>query len=492
MSIPTEQTEKSTHTQQANVASFRHVLKNRNFLLLWLAQLISLTILNAANFGLIVLVNKPPNGAFMAGLAIIAFTLPAIPFGAIAGAIVDRLNKRLVLWVSNLLRMVTMLLMFVSVLIDRTNVWPLFGLMFLTSLIGQFFIPAEGASIPLLVGERELMPALSLFNISMTLSQAIGFLVLGSVVAKLFPPFSFLLGKQVFHVESTDMLFVIVAVLYIVCIGLILAIPKAAFQEKHVQQYRHEKDGAYLASSQALRTLWKDIVGGWEIVRADRVLFFAVVQLSLVGVLMQLIGELAGTFVQQILNRPAEDMSLVLVPAAVGLVGASVLMTQIVEKVGRIRLTVIGFISLAVGFVLLPGFKLLGNMLDPKHGLESPLILFCVILILFILGVAMACVNIPTQTLMQEHAPESGRARVFSLQSMIYSAGTIPVLLFAGAFTTWIGFPQLIILISVSLLGFCWWGIHYIKGLDTSGPRKREAEEQPAYAIVPAQREDVG
>src|ERR1700730_14503980 len=71
------------------------------------------------------------------------------------------LDKRLVLWVSNLLRMVTMSLMFVSLLLDRTNVWSLFGLMFLTSLIGQFFIPAEGSSIPLLVGERDLMPALS-------------------------------------------------------------------------------------------------------------------------------------------------------------------------------------------------------------------------------------------------------------------------------------------------------------------------------------------
>ena len=481
MSIPTEQTEKpASSEQQANMASFRHVLKNRNFLLLWMAQLISLTILNAANFGLIVLVNKPPNGAFMAGLAIIAFTLPAIPFSAIAGAIVDRIDKRLVLWVSNLLRMVTMLLMFVSVLIDRTNVWPLFGLMFLTSLIGQFFIPAEGSSIPLLVGERELMPALSLFNISMTLSQAIGFLVLGSLVTKLFPSFSLALGGHTFHVESTDMLFVIVAVMYIVCVGLILAIPKQAFQGEHVHKHKHkhQQDDAYSAASQALHTLWKDMVTGWRIVRADRLLFFSVIQLSLVGVLMQLIGELAGTFVQQVLNRPPEDMSIILTPAAVGLVGASILMTRFVEKVGRIRLTVIGFIALAAGFILLPGLQWLGHFIDPKHGTESLGILLGVILVLIILGVAMACVNIPTQTLMQERAPESGRARVLSLQFMIYSAGTIPVLLFAGAFTTLIGFTPLIFLVAASLLGFCWWGVHYIQGVNENKANAVAEQEQ--------------
>src|SRR5436305_5011508 len=140
-------------TSQA--ASFRRVLKNRNFVFLWLAQLISLTILNAANFGIIAVVNDTTHSVIMAGLAIIAFTLPALPFSAIAGVLVDRLHKRVVLWVSNMLRMLMMLLIVVSLLFDRTNSWPLYVLTFMTSLIGQFFIPAEGASIPLIVGERE-------------------------------------------------------------------------------------------------------------------------------------------------------------------------------------------------------------------------------------------------------------------------------------------------------------------------------------------------
>src|SRR5213082_317348 len=170
--------------------SFRGVLKNRNFVLLWLAQLISLTILNAANFGVIVVVNDTTHSVVMVGLAIIAFTLPALPFSAIAGVLVDRLDKRTVLWVSNVLRMLMMLLIVVSLLYDRTNLWPLYVLTFMTSLIGQFFIPAEGASIPLIVGEQELVPALSLFNITITLSMAIGFLLLGSVVSRIFPPFT--------------------------------------------------------------------------------------------------------------------------------------------------------------------------------------------------------------------------------------------------------------------------------------------------------------
>src|SRR5712691_6068989 len=289
MPITAEQAAASAQAKP-EVASFRHVLKNRNFVLLWLAQLISLTILNAANFGIIVLVNDTTHSVVMAGLAIIAFTLPALPFSAIAGVVVDRLHKRLVLWVSNVLRAVTMLLIVVSLLSNRADLWPLFLLTFMASLIGQFFIPAEGASIPLLVVTRELVPALSLFNITLTLSQAIGFLLLGGIIAHVFPPFTLQLATVTLHVQSIDMLFILVALLYLVCAVLILCIPARAFEEEHLNK-RSRNTGA--EAEKVLVNLWREIVEGWRFVRNDRLLFFSVVQLSVVGNIMLLIGELA-------------------------------------------------------------------------------------------------------------------------------------------------------------------------------------------------------
>lgn len=441
-------------------ASFRRVLKNRNFVLLWLAQLISLTILNAANFGIIVLVNDTTHSVVMAGLAIIAFTLPALPFSAIAGVVVDRLSKRKVLWISNILRAFTMLLIVVSLEVDRTTLWPLFVLTFMTSLIGQFFTPAEGAAIPLLVGERELMPALSLFNITMTLSQAIGFLILGSIVSRIFPPFTLHLFSLTLNVHSIDMLFVLVAILYVVCAALIFLIPTRAFHEQYIGK-RVKNAGE--EATRAMEALWRDIAEGWRFVRSDRLLFFSVIQLSVVGNIMLLIGELAGPFVQQVLRRPAADMSIILAPAAIGLVGASILMPRITGRVGKVRLTTIGFIALAIGFLLLPGSQGLAWYFYHAQGASSPMLLLTTITLVFLLGIAMACVNIPTQTMMQEHTPEAVRGRVFSLQIMIYNAGSIPVLLFAGIFAQYIGFNWLICLIAFSMLLFCYWGIRYIK-----------------------------
>ena len=448
--------------READVASFRRVLKNRNFLLLWLAQLISLTVLNAVNFGVVLLVTEETHSIFMVGLAIISFTLPAIPFGAVAGSIVDHLDKRQVLWVTNLLRMGTMVLIVVSLLINRSSLWPLYMLSYLTSLIGQFFIPAEGSSIPLLVGEEDLLPALSLFNISITVSQALGFLLLGRVIATIFPPFS-VFGV---HFESIDMLFVVSAVLYIVCAILILMIPKSAYHAQHADI--HLGKGTRIDLGKTFQTLWRDTVAGWHTIRVDPLLFFSVVQLSVVGIIMLLIGELAGTFVQQVLHRPAADMSLVLAPAAVGLIGASVLLPRITKHVSTWRLTSIGFIALAIGFVALPASEWIATLIDPKQGASSPLLVVTIIGVVLALGAALAIVNIPTQTMMQERAPEESRARVLAFQYMLYSVGSIPVLLFAGAFAQLLGFDQLIGVISASLLAFCGWGVWYVRRHEAS------------------------
>ena len=98
-----------------------------------------------------------------------------------------------------------------------------------------------------------------------------------------------------------------------------------------------------------------------------------------------------------------------------------------------------------MGFLLLPGSQGLAWFLYHAQGASSPLLLVTTIVLVFVLGIAMACVNIPTQTMMQEHSPEAVRGRVFSLQIMIYNSGSIPILLFAGIFAQFIGFNWLIL-----------------------------------------------
>ncbi|MBF6592218.1 MAG: MFS transporter, partial [Ktedonobacterales bacterium] len=130
---------------------FTSVLHNRYFLRLWMAQLISQTALNAANFGLIILIQTQVKSFTATSGAIVMFSLPALIFGAPAGVLVDRLDRRTVLWVSNLLRAIVSGLFVLSLLADQSALIQAYALAFLLATISQFFAPAEGASIPLLV-----------------------------------------------------------------------------------------------------------------------------------------------------------------------------------------------------------------------------------------------------------------------------------------------------------------------------------------------------
>src|SRR6266487_6846660 len=204
------------------------LLRKRSFLYLWLAQLISMTCFNASNYALLVLIVEVTGSTTLVGLAIICFSLPALLLGAPAGVYVDRMNKRRVLWGSNCLRAIATFAFVISLLTTRHQLIPIYLLTFLISCIGQFFTPAEGSSIPLLVDEDELVPALSLFNITLMLAQALGFLLFAPLILSLLPTF------KIFSlvIDPVESLYTSVAVLYGVCAILIAMIPPESFSQR--------------------------------------------------------------------------------------------------------------------------------------------------------------------------------------------------------------------------------------------------------------------
>ena len=427
------------------------MLKNRSFLLLWLAQLLSQIVFNAANYGVIALVTAITHSTVMVGLAIVSFTLPAVPFSLLAGVYVDHLDKRLVLWVSNALRAVTTGLIVFALLWNPHALVPLFLLTFVISLVTQFFIPAEASAIPLLVSKSDLAPALSLFNITLTIAQALGFLLLGGLVTALFPSFRLSLGFIHVQVISFDMLFVLVGVVYVICTLLILAIPKHALQQKQ------HTEPALLRSlgKQSWQMIRHDVREAWDYVRADHTLLLALLRVSFVSVLLLVIGELAGPFVVNALHLPVGAMPIILAPAGLGLVLGGLLMPTLTRRLGQNRIIALGSLCTAGGLILIP----FGHFLWSR--LALPGILVYVGTITFILGVALELVNIPAQTMMQEQAPEEERGRVFSFQSMFYNAGSIPVLLFAGVIADILGVEIVMYVLAAAILAFSWWAAIY-------------------------------
>lgn len=434
--------------------SFHAVLLNFSFVLIWLAQLVSQIAFNAGNYGLITIVTEVTRSAIMVGIAMICFTLPAIPFSLLAGVYVDHLNKRMVLWVTNILRAGISFLTVVALIFYPTQVIFLFILTFLNSIVTQFFMPAEAASIPMLVGKKNLVQALSLFNITLNIAQAIGFLVLGRVIESFFKTFALNLGLVTVAVRPHDMLFFVITIGYLLCTLLILGIPRRKLRAVEYTRKLPKSPG---------KEMWaiveRDIKGAWQFVRQDRHLLIAILQVTFVSILLLTIGELAGPFVQQILHLPVDNITMLFAPAGIGLVLGGILMPQLTRFMGTSFTIKLGGILTALGLVLLP-LSQAPVATTQIHLLRTqPLIIIGAIS--FVLGIALDMINIPAQTVMQERSPEDERARILSFEFMLTHAGSIPALLAAGVLADVVGIP-LVMYGSAVLIVFCVWLVaHY-------------------------------
>ena len=432
---------------------FRSLLKKKDFLRLWLAQLISMTILNASNYALLVLIEEVTGSTTLVGLAIICFSLPALILGAPAGVFVDRLNKRRVLWISNFLRAISTFLFVLSLIWNQHQLVPVYLLTFLISSIGQFFTPAEGSTIPILVSTEELMPALSLFNITFMLAQALGFILFAPILLSLLPTFN--IASIV--ITPVETLYAIIAVLYVVCAILIVFIPAQSF----TQAANRKKQRVSPQELEAMGNVWKEMFQGWRFIRGNKQLFLAVIQLSFAGILLLVIGELATPIVTKLLLLSPNAMAFVFAPAGIGLVAGSVVMPRITARLGKSRAIITGTVAVTFVTLLLPFSTIVARLLEPHGWNTNPLLLFIVALLMFAAGVALDFINIPAQTAIQQQTPDWIKGRVLALQLMLYNAGAIPVILFIGAFADIFGLDRVLYLMAVCLIAFGLWGNYY-------------------------------
>src|SRR5579864_2298286 len=137
------------------ILAYPSIWRNRNFLLLWLAQAISQTAQNAIWYGIVVLVQNLSHSSTQLSLAVLTLIIPSVVFGILAGVYVDRWDKRSVLIATNVIRGG---IAFSYAAFGLTGLGlPLVALYlvnFLFSTVGQFFAPAETSMIPTVVGRH--------------------------------------------------------------------------------------------------------------------------------------------------------------------------------------------------------------------------------------------------------------------------------------------------------------------------------------------------
>jgi MFS family permease len=157
---------------------------NRNFSLLWWAQVISLA---GDWFNTITLTTLVARYSDNSGLAISGFFLarfiPPMLVSPYAGVLVDRFDRKGLLIYSNILRVFIILGFLFATTPD--TLWLIYLLSIFQFTVAAVFEPAQSALIPSLVEEKDLLVANTLSSVTWSVMLSIG-AIIGGVVASIF------------------------------------------------------------------------------------------------------------------------------------------------------------------------------------------------------------------------------------------------------------------------------------------------------------------
>jgi MFS transporter, DHA3 family, macrolide efflux protein len=158
--------------------------RNRNYAALWLGQLVSVFGDRLHQVALLVLVGSlTSNNLGQIALVFVVLGAPSLLFGLLAGALVDRWDRRRVMLAADLVRVPMVL----SIpFLARVDLLWVYVMAFLLTSVGLFFKPAKDATIPNIVPEEDgLMKANSLSSATDTLVDVLGYPLAGVLVAGL-------------------------------------------------------------------------------------------------------------------------------------------------------------------------------------------------------------------------------------------------------------------------------------------------------------------
>ncbi len=405
---------------------FFKVLKIASFRNLWLAQLFSQVFLNLLFFSLMIRVYDLTKSNSAVGFVVLLVTLPNIILGALAGVLVDRGDRKIVMFFCHFVRIFVVLAFLFS---TETLGW-LYILILLISVITQFFFPAEAAIIHELVSDKKLLlSANSLFTITFFGSVIAGNVLAGPILS-------------LFGVSGT---FVIVALAFVLASFFTARLPGQSIRlwiSNFLQMGISAKLKVSVATWKGVG-LFSDFLVGLDHIYKSKDVRNAILALGASQVVVSVLGTMAPGFADKILHLSSIDISvLVMAPAALGMILGAVFLSQFFHKWKYETTLRIGLFALFFGLILY-------SLVDILSGLIHAPTLLVNIFLLLILGAANALLTVPGNTVIQENTPEEVRSRVYGVVNAIVGLAAIIPIVLSGVLADIIGVRAVMVIISL-------------------------------------------
>lgn len=171
------------------------IFRNKNFVLLWFGQLVSLFGNRFHEIAVMWYVLQITGSGLKMGTTLIFSLLPQIFLGPIAGSFADRWDRKKMIVISDLVNGILVGIIAILMFMGKLQLWHLYLITALMSVSKAFFIPAVSATIPTIVEKEKLVKANSYSQISMNASNIFGPILGGIFVAAIGIPGLFLLNS---------------------------------------------------------------------------------------------------------------------------------------------------------------------------------------------------------------------------------------------------------------------------------------------------------
>ncbi len=404
--------------QSPNEPSSGSVFANPNFLSLWTSQIFSqiadkvfLVLVIALVSNRFQTADQPISG--WVSSVMVAFTVPAILFGTIAGVYIDRWRKQWVMVISNVGRGALVLAIpFWLGLVPQAQpaFWGLLVITFLVSTFTQFFTPAEQAAIAIVVEKPKLLSANSVYTTTIMAALVLGF-ALGE------PLLAF--ADQLIPETGQE---IVVGGSYLMA-GLVLFLLKTGETSASLHQQEFH--------------LWRDIQEGFNYLSSKVSALAALLQLVGAFSVIAALTVLAVRLAEVMPEIKSEQFGILLADASLGMAIGAGIVARLGYLLKRQTLALIGSLGMAIFMVGLAYFCdrfWIGLAMIGGTGIFAGL---CVI---------------PMQTVIQEETPEEMRGKVFGLQNNAVNIALSLPLAVAGISESYFGLSRVIISLSIFIL----------------------------------------
>lgn len=356
----------------------RRILKNKNAMLLWVSRTISRFGDSMESLALMYLVYDLTGSGLAMSTVMICSMLPNLVVSPFAGAIVDSFNKKKILFISELIRTIAILVIPLSMWLGVIKLWYIYIIAIIVSIAESFFEPCYGVTVALTVPKEDLPIQNSIVTLSNNIARCVGYSLAGFIMIKIGKDILFLFDSFTFLLSAIFALFL-------------------KFQD------------VYEKKSNSVKGMFSNIGGGLKYLVSNRIIIGFILVFLTMSILIGPMSEFIPFTLEGLFALNETWSGILLTLFSIGTVLGSIVYPIIYKR--KVKFNKLVFIS----YVVLGGIT--GLCLIIPNTITA-------IIMYFIFGLLVSVLNMWVSTGIQQRCDISYMGRVSSIISIVITASS--------------------------------------------------------------------